>query len=266
MRTPFQGSALEDVSRLIARGVLTPNLAIESPVTSNQFGNPVGVPGNLPQRDSLGAGFAARPEIRQWRGKRAVDILLAVPLVIVLAPVVILAAIAVWLEAPRSPVLFRQRRVGRGGREFWMLKFRSMQPDAEERLHAQEDLLERFYNGDHKIPDHLDPRITWTGRFLRRSSIDELPQLFNVLAGHMSLVGPRPVERTQLGQYQTRKLYYLAMRPGLTGLWQVGGRSRVTFPLRAQLDELYACRCSFLMDLRILLRTPFAVLRGLNED
>lgn len=215
---------------------------------------------------SSDAGLVVLPEIREWRGKRALDILSAAALVIVLAPVATVAALAVWLEAPRSPVLFRQRRVGRGGREFWMLKLRSMQPDAEARLHAQKDLLHHFYNGDHKIPDHLDPRITWTGRFLRRSSIDEIPQLFNILAGHMSMVGPRPVERTQLGQYGDRKHYYLAMRPGLTGLWQVEGRSRVTFPLRAQLDELYACRCSFLMDLQILARTPFAVLQGLNED
>jgi len=206
------------------------------------------------------------PATRESGGMRGRELCTETALMIVLAALVMLAALAIWLEAPRSPVLFRQRRVGRGGREFWMLKFRSMQPDAEERLYAQEDLLHRFYNGDHKIPDHLDPRITWTGRFLRRSSIDEIPQLLNILAGHMSMVGPRPVERTQLSQYEDRKHFYLAMRPGLTGLWQVEGRSRVTFPLRAQLDELYACRCSFLMDLQILTRTPFAVLQGLNED
>jgi len=147
-----------------------------------------------------------------------------------------------------------------------MLKFRTMQPDAEERLRSEWDLLAHFYAADHKIPDHLDPRITRIGRFLRRSSIDEIPQLFNVLAGHMSLVGPRPVERTQLAQYGQRRPYYLAMRPGLTGLWQVGGRSRVTFPARAHLDEEYARRCSFNMDLKVLLKTPVAVVKGLNED
>jgi exopolysaccharide production protein ExoY len=240
-------------------------LAIETQVSSHEFEMPFNLR-EVPKLDSPDIGLVVLPEIRPWRGKRALDILMAAPLAIVLAPLAVLAALAIWLEAPRSPILFRQRRVGRGGREFWMLKFRSMQPDAEERLHAQEDLLERFYTGDHKIPDHLDPRITRTGRFLRRSSIDEIPQLFNVLAGQMSLVGPRPVEGTQLGQYESRELYYLSMRPGLTGLWQVGGRSRVIFPVRAQLDEHYARNCSFLIDLKILLRTPFAVLRGLNED
>jgi exopolysaccharide production protein ExoY len=249
-------------------------LAIDNPVTSNQLGmsitsaevSPISSGQLTAQHDSLGAGLPRLPEIHDWRGKRALDIGLALLLVVVLAPMALLAALAIWLEAPRSRVLFRQLRVGRGGREFWMLKFRSMQPDAEECLYAREDLLEHFYSGDHKIPGHLDPRITWAGRFLRRSSIDEIPQLFNILAGQMSLVGPRPVERTQLGQYESRKVFYLSMRPGLTGLWQVGGRSTVTFPARAQLDELYACSCSFLMDLKILMRTPFAVLKGLNED
>jgi exopolysaccharide production protein ExoY len=204
--------------------------------------------------------------LQEWRGKRAMDVGLAMVLAIVLAPVALLAAFAIWLESPRSPVLFKQRRVGRYGREFSMLKFRTMQPDAEDQLRSNGELLERFTTSDHKIPNSLDPRITWTGRFLRRSSIDEIPQLLNVLTGDMSLVGPRPVERTQLDQYGQLRPYYLAMRPGLTGMWQVKGRSRIKFPVRASVDEDYAKRCSFLLDLAILLRTPFAVIRGLNED
>lgn len=202
----------------------------------------------------------------EWPGKRLVDFLGALFFLIVLAPLMLAAGLAIWLSSPRSPVLFRQRRVGRGGCEFWMLKFRTMEPDAESRLHAEEELLAHFYAADHKIPDHLDPRITVIGRFLRRSSIDEIPQLINVLAGHMSLVGPRPVERTQLAQYAERTPYYLAMRPGLTGLWQVAGRSQVKFPARAVLDEHYAVKCSPVTDARILLMTPLAILRGLNED
>ena len=147
-----------------------------------------------------------------------------------------------------------------------MLKFRTMQPDAEHQLRSNGELLERFTASDHKIPSRLDPRVTLTGRFLRRSSIDEIPQLFNVLAGDMSLVGPRPVERTQLAQYGELRPYYLSMRPGLTGLWQVRGRNRIKFPARAKVDEHYARNCSFLLDVGILVRTPVAVLRGLNED
>lgn len=209
-----------------------------------------------------------RPEVLRvdWRGKRALDVVAAGLLLLLLAPLLMVAGLAVWLESPGSPVLFRQRRVGRGDREFPMLKLRSMHPNAEQRLQAEPDLLEQFYAADHKIPDHLDPRITRIGRFLRRSSIDEIPQLLNVLAGHMSLVGPRPVERTQLAQYGELVPCYLSMRPGLTGLWQVGGRSRVAFPARAHLDLIYARDCSPVLDLKILLRTPFAVLRGQNED
>jgi exopolysaccharide production protein ExoY len=246
---------------------------IDNSVTSTNFAAvraedvPVIAPGRLsPELGSSDSGVRTLPAFGEWQGKRVLDLVLAAILTVLLAPVLVLAALAVWLDHPKGPVLFRQRRVGRGNREFSMLKFRSMQPDAEARLHAEQDLLDHFIASDHKIPDHLDPRITRIGRFLRRSSIDEIPQLFNVLAGQMSLVGPRPVERTQLEQYGVRTPYYLAMRPGLTGLWQVGGRSRVTFPARAYLDEQYACQCSLLTDLKILAKTPFAVLRGLNED
>lgn len=245
---------------------------IDNSVTSTNFAAvaesvPVIAPGTLsPALESSDGAVAVLPQLREWRGKRLLDLVLAAGLTLAFAPLLLVVAAAIWLDAPGSPVLFRQRRVGRGNREFPMLKFRSMQPDAEERLYAEQHLLDHFYAADHKIPDHLDPRITRIGRFLRRSSIDEIPQLFNVLAGHMSLVGPRPVERTQLAQYGYRKPYYLAMRPGLTGLWQVGGRSRVAFPARAELDESYARDCRLLTDLRILIRTPLAVLRGLNED
>ncbi len=148
-----------------------------------------------------------------------------------------------------------------------MLKFRTMYTDSEERLHADPALRERFLQGGHKIPSHLDPRVTTVGRLLRRLSLDELPQLLNVLSGHMSIVGPRPVERTQLvrdyGAYQPT---YLALRPGLTGLWQVSGRSRVQFPERARLDDRYLHACTPLTDAKIILRTPRAVVTGMGAD
>jgi len=224
-------------------------------------------PGQLsPELGSADCGVAIFPRVGEWRGKRVLDLLVASVLLMVLAPVLLLAAFAIWVNEPRSPILFRQRRVGRGDQEFSMLKLRTMHPDAEQRLRSEHALLVHFYAGDHKIPAHLDPRITRIGRFLRRSSIDEIPQLLNVLRGHMSLVGPRPVERTQLSQYEHRRHYYLAMRPGLTGQWQVCGRSRVTFPARAELDEHYARHASFFTDLKLLFMTPYAVLQGLNED
>ncbi len=201
-----------------------------------------------------------------WAGKRAVDIVLSLVLVVVTLPLFVVLAVVIKLTSP-GPVLFRQRRVGRGGQDFPMLKFRTMHPDSEERLRRDRALLERFLAGSHKIPSRLDPRVTSVGRVLRRISLDELPQLLNVLAGHMSIVGPRPVERSQLiRDYGVHEATYLALRPGLTGLWQVSGRSRVQFPERAELDSRYLRTCSPWTDAKIILRTPRAVVTGLGAD
>lgn len=196
-----------------------------------------------------------------WSGKRGFDVVLALLLVIFLIPLLLITALAVKLSS-RGPVLFRQRRVGRGGREFPMLKFRSMTPQAEHLLQVDAGLRALYLGSDHKIPGAQDPRITPLGRVLRATSLDELPQLFNVLAGHMSLVGPRPVTPGELGRYRDSIDAYLSMRPGLTGLWQVSGRSSVKFPARAQLDVQYRELCSPGYDIRLLLRTPVALVRS----
>jgi exopolysaccharide production protein ExoY len=201
-----------------------------------------------------------------WPGKRAVDVVLSLVLLVLAVPLFLMVALVIKLGSP-GPVFFRQRRVGRGGVDFPMLKFRTMHPDSEERLRADPDLRERFLQGSHKIPSRLDPRVTAVGRVLRRLSLDELPQLVNVLLGHMSIVGPRPVERTQLVRdYGVHEASYLALRPGLTGLWQVSGRSRVQFPERARLDCRYLERCGPWTDAKIILRTPRAVVTGLGAD
>ncbi len=197
-----------------------------------------------------------------WRGKRIFDLLLSLALAILALPLLVLIAVAVKLTS-RGPVLFRQRRVGLGGQEFPILKFRTMACDAQEQLWSDPVLVAAFLEHGHKLPGHLDARVTAVGRRLRRLSLDELPQLLNVVAGHMSLVGPRPVERTQLDRdYQGYERAYLRLRPGLTGLWQVSGRSTVQFPERAELDTRYAAGCGPWMDTRILLRTPLAILSG----
>jgi exopolysaccharide production protein ExoY len=201
-----------------------------------------------------------------WRGKRILDIAATLILTVVLLPLAGLLAIAVKLTSS-GPVLFRQRRVGRGGEEFWILKFRTMRVDAEEQLRSDAGLHRLFVDGSHKIPGHMDPRITRVGRFLRRTSLDELPQLLNVLAGHMSLVGPRPVERTQLNRdYVGFEAAYLRLRPGLTGLWQVSGRSTAGFPERAELDTRYMAICGPWADAKILARTPLVILTGLGAS
>lgn len=181
-------------------------------------------------------------------------------LIVLLIPLVLVTAIAVRLSSP-GPVLFRHRRVGSGGRTIPVLKFRTMHVDAEARLAADPALLALYLAGDHKIRCDADPRITPVGRALRKWSLDELPQLFNVVAGHMSLVGPRPVVSEELSRYGDHIGAYLSVKPGLTGLWQTTGRNHITFPARASVDATYSQRCSLLLDLRIIARTPLAVVR-----
>jgi lipopolysaccharide/colanic/teichoic acid biosynthesis glycosyltransferase len=160
-----------------------------------------------------------------------------------------------------GPVLFRQVRAGRRGRPFRITKFRTMVVDAEERLRGDPALLASYLAGGNKLRPAQDTRVTRLGRVLRATSLDELPQLFNVLAGSMSLVGPRPVLYSELCHYGTGAALVLAVRPGITGPWQVGGRSSVGRTERVRLDEAYASRWSIGGDLRILARTVVAVAR-----
>ena len=195
-------------------------------------------------------------------GKRCFDITVAAALLVFFAPLLLLLAVAVKVH-DGGPVMFRQNRLGRGGRHFRIAKFRTMVVDAEARLHANPDLYERYIRNGCKLDLVEDVRVSRLGRFLRASSLDELPQLLNVLSGEMSLVGPRPIVQVELVEYTGRGAAraYLNSRPGLTGLWQVSGRNRLGYDDRVQLDLVYLAECSMATDLRILLRTPLAVLR-----
>lgn len=192
--------------------------------------------------------------------KRAFDIgavLLALPLVLALGAAV---ALAVAISSPGSP-FFVQDRVGRGGKTFKCIKFRTMHTDAEARLHQDPELHRQYVANDFKLAARDDPRVFPAGRFLRQTSLDELPQLLNVLAGHMSLVGPRPVIPDELGCYGPWKGAYLAMRPGVTGRWQVNGRTHVRYPERARVDGEYYEQWRFRSDLLILLKTIPSIVR-----
>jgi lipopolysaccharide/colanic/teichoic acid biosynthesis glycosyltransferase len=192
--------------------------------------------------------------------KRAFDIvcvLVALPLII---PLFLVLAIGIVCSSPGNP-LFRQRRVGRDGEIFKCLKFRTMYRDAEARLKADPELFQRYCDNDYKLPVGDDPRVFWLGRLLRRTSLDELPQLFNVLTGKMSLVGPRPVVPAELDLYGPWKFAYLEATPGLTGVWQVSGRNHIRYPERAKLDADYVLNWSFRNDLVILAKTVPTVLR-----
>jgi lipopolysaccharide/colanic/teichoic acid biosynthesis glycosyltransferase len=200
----------------------------------------------------------------QLRAKRAVDLLLAAVLLILLTPVLIVVAILVCIDSP-GPVLFRQRRIGAGGRTFVMYKFRTMYQQADAAIHAAyyRELIRgaaQPRNGLFKLVD--DQRVTPLGHLLRRFSLDELPQLFNVLSGDMSLVGPRPPIPYEVDEYGPRERLRLRVVPGLTGLWQVSGRSRLTFQEMIDLDLRYIDDWSIWLDLWIMLRTPLVMLRG----
>ncbi len=190
--------------------------------------------------------------------KRLFDIGVAVAVCALLAPLLIATVLGIKLTSP-GPLLHRRRVVGRGGREFDAFKFRSMRVDADRVLQADAELWAAF-QANHKLP--RDPRVTPIGRVLRRYSIDELPQLLNVMRGEMSLIGPRMVTAPELERYGTHVSTLLSVQPGMTGLWQVSGRQTTSYDRRVELDVHYVEHWSLLLDLRILLKTPLVVLRG----
>lgn len=202
-----------------------------------------------------------QPEFRGLRRvlKEVMDRLIALFAVIMLAPLFALIFVFVRLSTP-GPAIFRQTRVGRDGRTFQILKFRSMFVDAESRLAALKD--KNVHSAGPLFKLHHDPRVTRVGRILRRYSLDELPQLVNVLAGHMSLVGPRPPLPSEVSEYESDVRRRLLVKPGITGLWQVSGRSDLNWEESVQLDLRYVENWSPTLDLMILWKTASAVLRG----
>ncbi|MFP3897435.1 MAG: undecaprenyl-phosphate glucose phosphotransferase [Anaerolineales bacterium] len=200
------------------------------------------------------------PSLHHWQAlfKRIVDLCMASLGLILFSPLMLAAAIAIKLDSP-GPIIFRQTRLGRNQRPFTCLKFRSMRVGAESQL---QELREETENTEpiFKMPD--DPRQTGVGRILRRTSMDELPQLWNVLRGDMSIIGPRPPIPSEVEEYDGWHLRRLEVRPGITGLWQVSGRSDLTFDEMVLLDIYYIENWSPLLDLRILLKTIPTVLLG----
>jgi len=189
-------------------------------------------------------------------GKRLLDLMIGSAALAVASPAIAVAAIAIKLDS-RGPVFHRAVRVGRGGRKFTFLKLRSMQVGAEE-LRGLLLHLNQAQGPAFKL--HNDPRVTRVGRFLRKTSLDELPQLRHVLQGHMSLVGPRPPFPEEVERYEPWMLRRLSVRPGLTCLWQIRGRSDLSFEEWMRLDLEYVDRCSVLLDFQILALTLPAVL------
>lgn len=203
-------------------------------------------------------------------GKRTIDILGSLTLGIVFLPICILTAMAIKLDS-KGPILAdTPKRVGKNGKLFKLYKFRSMIVNAHKLLRRDPrfaKLYGEYKKGSYKLKD--DPRVTRVGRFIRKHSIDEIPQLINVFRGEMSLVGPRPyypdeLEAQQKKYPQTKKSVkvVLSVRPGITGMWQVSGRSEVNFDKRMEMDASYVRRHSLLLDLIILLKSPWAMITG----
>jgi lipopolysaccharide/colanic/teichoic acid biosynthesis glycosyltransferase len=198
-----------------------------------------------------------------WRAiKRTIDLVGSMLLIAVCLPVMALIAAAIWAET-RSHVLFVHKRVGGERGEFGLLKFRTMVPDAHmvlEQYLREHPHLQDEWNLNFKLRD--DPRVTRVGRLLRKTSLDELPQLFNVVAGDMSLIGPRAIVRDEIPRFGAHATTVLSVKPGLTGLWAVSGRNDVSQDERSRLEFRYVTQWSLALDLRILLRTIPAVVRG----
>jgi lipopolysaccharide/colanic/teichoic acid biosynthesis glycosyltransferase len=191
--------------------------------------------------------------------KRLFDLVVGITLLLAASPVIAISAIIVKLSS-RGPAFFRQDRIGLNGEIITIRKLRTMREDAEELLHTDVKLRQRYLDGDCKVDEASDYRVTSIGRKLRASSFDELPQLWDVVCGRMSLVGPRPALPEQVHCYGEMLPAYQSVRPGLTGAWQVDGRSQVRFPARAFIDFEYITNWTFRRDLQILAMTVPATL------
>jgi exopolysaccharide production protein ExoY len=186
--------------------------------------------------------------------KRAIDIVGASFGLLVSAPFLAILAAAIKIESPGA-FLFKHERIGFRGRKFNCLKLRTMRADAEKILRADPTMYQEYRRNHYKLPDHSDPRVTRIGRFLRRTSLDELPQLWNVLIGEMSLVGPRPVVEDELAAYGHDRDLVLSVRPGLTGAWAVSGRQAIGYPERCEIELHYVRERTLPRDASIMLRT-----------
>ena len=209
----------------------------------------------------------ARPGSRRWSyaAKRLTDVVVSLVGLIFVMPALVVLSALICAESP-GPPLFRHQRIGLGGRRFGCLKLRTMRRDAEAQLRANPALYDEYRRHHFKIPEDRDPRTTRIGRWLRRTSLDELPQLWNVLVGDMSLVGPRPVVAEELALYDTSRTLLLSMRPGITGAWAVSGRNCIGYPERCEVELRYVREWNTWTDARILLATVTTVLRPASRS
>lgn len=192
--------------------------------------------------------------------KRIIDILGAFIGLIVTFPIFLIVSSIYLFGESRGPLLFKQQRFGKNGKMFSIYKFRSMIVNADEKLKQNKELYNKYVQNSYKLEQEEDPRITKIGMFLRKTSLDELPQLINVLKGEMSLIGPRPIVEEEIEEYKDKKDHFLSVKPGLTGYWQVKGRSEIGYPERVDLELYYIYNQSLKLDLYIFFKTFMIVL------
>lgn len=193
--------------------------------------------------------------------KRALDVLLSIVALIILSPVFLVIWIFDCFGSNRGPVFYKQERVGKDGKLFYIYKFRSMVVDADKKLMENEDLYIKYIANSYKLPDGEDPRITKLGSFLRKTSIDEIPQFINILRGDMSIIGPRPVIESEITEYGDRKNEFLSVKPGALGYWQAIGRSNIGYPERCDVELYYVSKASLRFDVSIFFKNIVSIMK-----
>ena len=195
--------------------------------------------------------------------KRLFDILISGVMLIILIPVFIVFSVIYLIGENRGPLFYRQVRVGRNGELFKMYKFRSMVVNADKKLLANKELYEKYVANSYKLPDGEDPRVTKFGRFIRRTSLDELPQFINVFIGNMSIIGPRPIVEKELTEYGTKERIdkLLSVTPGAMGYWQASGRSNIEYPERCEIELYYVEHASLGFDIKIMFKNIISIFK-----
>lgn len=192
--------------------------------------------------------------------KRLIDIIGSLVGIFITLPFIIIFSVIYQFGENKGPMFFKQERIGKNGKKINVYKFRSMVIDAEQKLKENKILYQKYLKNNYKLEQDEDPRVTKFGGFIRKTSLDELPQFINVLKGEMSLVGPRPVVIEELEEYKEKKDEFLSVKPGITGYWQASGRSEVGYPERVDLELYYIYHKNLFLDIKILLKTLFNVI------
>lgn len=195
--------------------------------------------------------------------KRLFDILISGVMLIILIPVFIVFSVIYLIGENKGPLFYRQVRVGRNGELFKMYKFRSMVVNADKKLLANKELYAKYVANSYKLPDGEDPRVTKFGRFIRRTSLDELPQFINIFIGNMSIIGPRPIVEKELTEYETKERIdkLLSVTPGAMGYWQASGRSNIEYPERCEIELYYVDHASLGFDIKIMFKNVISIFK-----